>query len=345
MYDIKVNNMNKTLSWKQLSSFGIPLLLLAAIILTAKSVIFTINPSALSFGITFDLLFTIPVIYFLLIRKTDIPKITIVPIFIVGIIVATMILPSENQQFLRWVKVWILPIVETLVLILIIYKVRLAIRGYRENKESTPDFFTALKNACSEILPKVAVIPFATEVAVFYYGFIHWKKLAPKKNEFTYHKNSGIVTLLIAIIFIVGIETAVIHILLLKWNLTAAWIMTALSIYTAIQLFGYLKSIMKRPISIVGNKLYLRYGILSEANVDIEDIDLVELSTKSIEFDKETRNLSPFGELDSHNVVINLKRVCTLSGLYGINKKFTTIALFVDNKDDFKKQIENIKEL
>lgn len=336
--------MNKTLTGRQLSSFGIPLLLLVSIILIAKSTIYNINSSALSFGITFDLLLTIPLVYFLLIRKTDIPKITIVPFFIVGIVVATMILPSENQQFLRWAKTWILPMVETLVLILIVYKVRLAIKQYKATKESALDFFTALKNACSEVLPKVAVIPFATEVAIFYYGFIHWKRLVPKKNEFTYHKNSGIVALLIAIIFIVGIETSIIHILLSKWSLTAAWIMTALSIYTAIQLFGFLKSIIKRPISIAGNKLFLRYGILSEANIDIENIDLVELTTKSIEFSKETRKLSPFGDLESHNVVIRLKGECNLSGLYGINKKFKAIALFVDNKDDFKKQIESIKE-
>ena len=71
---------------------------------------------------------------------------------------------------------------------------------------------------------------------------------------------------------------------------------------------------------------------------------MVELTTKSIEFNKEVRKLSPFGDLENHNVVIRLKRECTLSGLYGISRKFKVIALFVDNKEDFKKQIESIKE-
>lgn len=336
--------MNKTLISRQLSSFGIPLLLLLSIILIAKSTIHNTNASALSFGITFDLLLTVPVIYFLLIRRTDIPKITIVPLFIIGMAVATIILPSGNQQFLRWAKTWILPIVETMVLILIAFKVRLGIKRYKATKESARDFFTTLKSTCSEVLPKVVVIPFATEIAVFYYGFLHWKRFVPKQNEFTYHKNSGIVTLLVAIILIVVIETSVIHILLLKWSLTAAWVMTALSTYTAIQLFGFLKSIIKRPISIVGNKLCLRYGILSEANVEVENIDLIELTTKSIEFTKETRRLSPFGDLENHNIVIRLKRECTLSGLYGITKTFRTIVLFVDNKDDFKRQLESLRE-
>lgn len=336
--------MNKTLPWRQLNSFGIPLLLMVLITLIAKSTIYTINPRAVSFGITFDLLLTIPVIYYLLIRKTDIPKIILVPFFLAGIAVATLILPSENQQFLGWAKTWIVPIVETLVLILIVYKIRLAIKQYNATKESAPDFFTAIKNVCSEVLPKIVAIPFATEIAVFYYGFIHWKRLVPKKNEFTYHNNSGIVTLLIAIIFIVGIETSVMHLLLLKWSLAAAWIITALSIYIAIQLFGFLKSILKRPISIAGNKLFLRYGILREAIIEIENIDSIELTAKSIELNKDTRKLSPFGDLESHNVVIRLNTECTLSGLYGINRKFKTVVLFVDNQGDFKKQIESIKE-
>ena len=255
-----------------------------------------------------------------------------------------MILPSENQQFLGWAKTWMLPIVETAVLIMILYKVHLAIKQYKTTKETELDFFTALKSACSEALPKIVVIPFATEIAVFYYGFIHWKRLTPKRNEFTYHKNSGVVSFLIAIIFILLIETTVIHILLLQFSLKAAWIMTALSIYTALQFNGFLKSIIKRPISIAGNKLFLRYGILSEACIDIENIDFIELTTKSIEFDKDTRRLSPFGDLEGHNVYIGLKRECTLSGLYGINRKFRAIALFVDNKEDFRKQIESIKE-
>ena len=52
------------------------------------------------------------------------------------------------------------------------------------------------------------------------------------------------------LIFSIAIETFAIHLLLLKWSETAAWILTGISIYTAIQVFGLAKSITQRPIVI-----------------------------------------------------------------------------------------------
>lgn len=45
------------------------------------------------------------------------------------------------------------------------------------------------------MLPKVALIPVVTEIAVIYYGFINWKKRNLKPYEFLYHKDSGTITL------------------------------------------------------------------------------------------------------------------------------------------------------
>jgi len=231
--------------------------------------------------------------------------------------------------------------VELSVLSFVIYNVRKGIKKYNKKKHSSVDFFTTLKNTCYEILPKNVVIPVVTEIAVFYYGFLYWKKRDLKENEFSYHKESGTIPLLIAIIFIVGIETVTFHILLLKWSNIAAWILTFLSIYSAIQIFGFLKSMFKRPISIENNKLYLRYGIMNEATIELKEIAAIEISSKDIELNKETQKLSFLGALESHNVIIRLKNENTLIGLYGIKKKFKVLALHVDNKVEFQNQINN----
>ena len=334
--------MNKSLNvQKNLIIFGIPLSIIGIMVLITKLPAFNANPSSLSTGITFDLLLTVPLIYFLLIRKTNIPKTTVVPLLIIGVIICSLILPAENQYYLNLFKTWVLPIVELSILSFVIFNVRKALKKYNEKKTETIDFFTTLKSTCYEILPKVAVIPVVTEIAVFYYGFIHWGKIKLRDNEFTYHKDSGTVTLLIAIIFIVAIETVTIHILLAKWDITAAWILTFLSIYSGIQIFGFIKSMFKRPISIENNKLFLRYGIMNETTIDLSDIDCVEISSKDIELNNETRKLSFLGELESHNVVIRLKKENTLIGLYGIKRKYKNLVLYVDKKNEFKKQIKN----
>lgn len=332
--------MNRTLNFqKNLLIFGIPILIIVMMIILAKSSIFSQSPSSLSTGITFDLLLTVPLIYFMLIRKTSIPKTTIVPFLIIGMVVCSLIIPTQNQFYLDFFKTWIFPLVELSIVSYVIYNVIKAIKQYKLNKSGKVDFFVTLKNTCYEILPKGAVIPVVTEIAVFYYGFIYWRKRKLNEDEFSYHKDSGTIALLIAIIFIVAVETVVLHILIQKWNITVAWILTFLSIYSGIQLLGFLKSIFKRPILIKDDKVYLRYGIMNETTIDIKNIDSIEISSKDIELNKKTRKLSFLGELESHNVIIRLNKENVLIGLYGIKRKYKNLALYVDKKNEFTNRI------
>lgn len=330
---------NTTTLQRNLIIFGIPLMIVCLMVLIANSSIFQNNANAVAIGITFDLVLTVPLVYFLLIRKTNIPVTTVVPFLILGIVVCSIILPPENQYYLNLFKTWALPVLELSIVSYIVYNIRKAVKQFKLNKDQSFDFFTTLKTTCSEILPKGLVMPFVTEIAVFYYGFIYWKKRTLRENEFSYHKESGTITLLIAIIFIVGIETVTVHVLLSKWSIIAAWIFTFLSIYSGIQIFGFLKSMLKRPISVEGNKVNLRYGIMSETTINIEDIVSVEITSKDFEKSKENRKLSILGELESHNMVIRLKNENTLTGLYGVKRTYKNLAIYVDDKQEFKNRI------
>lgn len=335
--------MSKTISiQKNILIFATPILIIGLMILITKTTLFKLHPNNLAIGITFDLLLIVPLIYFLLIRKTNIPKTTVLPFLIIGVVICSIILPEENQYYLNLFKNWILPVIELSVIFYVVYNIRKGIKAYKHKKDITSDFFSTLKSTCYEILPKAAVIPVVTEIAVFYYGFVYWKKRKLNENEFSYHKNSGTITLLFAIIFIVVIETFVLHTLLTKWSNTAAWVVTFLSIYSGIQIFGFLKSMFKRPIVIENKKLFLRYGIMNETIIDIETIDSIEISSKDIELDKETRKLSFLGELESHNIIIRLKEENILIGLYGVKRKYKNLAFYVDNKTEFKNKIINL---
>ena len=134
-------------------------------------------------AVSIDLLLIIPFIYFLLIRKTAIPNTTVVPVVILGFLFGTMFIPIEEQTYLELFKMWVLPVLELGVISFVIYKVRKAVLSYRRNKNVSPDFFTVLKQSCAEIVPQKLVLPLATEIAVFYYGFIDWKTRKLKENE------------------------------------------------------------------------------------------------------------------------------------------------------------------
>ncbi|CAN0562060.1 unnamed protein product, partial [Laminaria digitata] len=282
-----------------------------------------------------DLLLLIPLVYFLLIRKSEIPNITVIPVLLIGLFIGSYFLPEESQTYLSIFKTWALPVIEIGVLIFVLYKVRVVIRNNKRLKRANTDFFTAFKSTCYEILPKNIALLLATEVAVFYYGFISWKKREINDNEFTYHKKSGSPALFYAFIFIIGAETVAMHSLLTKWSSIAAWILTGLSIYTAIQIFGIAKSLTQRPISVNKSSLTLKYGILSQVEILFSEIGEIELTGKALEKNKLTKTLSPLGELESHNVVIHLNKNREIVGFYGIKKSFNILVLHIDEPSKF----------
>ncbi|MCT4582094.1 MAG: hypothetical protein N4A35_11800 [Flavobacteriales bacterium] len=341
--------MNKTIHpYQLLYIFGLPLLIITGMVVLAKSTLFLKHPEQLAVGITLDLVFTAPLLYFLLIRKKAIPNTTVVPLFILGVVITSFIIPKDYQNLLLQVKYWVVPIVEISVVALTIYKIRQIRKAYKaHHQDISLDFYTTLKTSTAAILPKRIGMLLVTEIAVIYYAFINWKKQKLATNEFTYHKHSSVIALLAVFIFLALGETAILHYLIQKWNGVVAWVLTIISIYTALQLFGILRSMRKRPIVITDEKLYLRHGIFSETTIALDQIESFEQSSKSIVFDEQVRRLSPLGELTNYNYIIHLKSPQTLVGLYGLKKHFTTLAFHVDDKRLFhsslSKKIQNQK--
>jgi hypothetical protein len=321
---------------------GIPLILMLSVILFSLTKIFELHSSHLANAAILDLVLTIPLIYFLLIRKSKIDNKTVIRFFILGLVIATFIIPKENQFLLEKIKIWVLPIIELIVLTYVIFGIKKAVKTYNNTKKTSFDILTVVRTTCFSLFPKAFANFLAIEFTAFYYGFLHWKKIELKKNEFTYHKSTGTQATLSALIFLILIETSILHILIVKWNPTMAWVMTIISIYSGFQIFGFLKSLRKRPTVILKDTLKLRYGILCEVAIDIQDIESIENTFKEIEQNEHLKYLSPLGNMEGHNLIIHLKREHILTGLYGIEKKFNSIAVHIDEKSEFKHYIESL---
>lgn len=318
--------------------FGVPFLLLSFLVWLMQSP-FIEQGNSVGLAITLDLVLTVPLVYFLLIRKTTIPKTTVLPVLGLGILLGTFLLPSDQQAYLNGFKTWILPFVELFAIGYVIVKVRLGIRQYKTAKASAPDFFSAVKTASADILPRKLVHPFATEISVLYYGLFHWKKHRFQAGDYAYHRKSGTPALLGAFVFLILMETFIAHILLARWNETVAWVLTILSAYTALQLFGYVRSLGKRPTVIGMDALKLRYGILAETEIPLGMIEKVELSRERIENFDNGRKISPFGEMENHNILLHLKEKQMLIGLFGTRREFKTLAIHLDEPEAFLKEL------
>ncbi|MFT5886024.1 MAG: hypothetical protein ACI9IP_002488 [Arcticibacterium sp.] len=313
----------------------VPVVFLALLAYVASSITFPETSIDFSLALTADLIFTTPLVYFLAIRKTQIPKLTVVPVFILGIVVGTLFLPKEQQTYLGLVKTWVLPVIELTVITFVFLKFRALRKPVRADTGSGVDFYTSLKAASTEILPKRIAVFFATELAVFYYAIFKWRVPKLKSNEFTNYKETGTRALLYALVGVVLIETTVGHILISRWSPTAAWILTVLSIYTGFQVLGFVKSFSHRPISVNKELLKLRYGLLAEADIPLDNIvHLESLSWKS-ELEEGVTSFSPLGDLDGQNLVLHLKAPQSITGFYGKTKMTQKLAIHVDQKQEF----------
>lgn len=332
--------MNYTIRFNQLIiTFGLPLIMMFTVVWLSQSAWFQQQPGPLSIGIILDLTLTIPLVYLFLIRKKKVPKTTVIPFFIAGLVLASFIIPAGHQQLLTQIKTWILPLVEITAFTFVALKIRKIRKSYKAQKKETLDFYALIRQATQEVLPGKVSSFVATEIAVLYYGFFHWKSRKLTTHEFSYHKDSGAVALLAILIVIVLVETFAIHLLLQRWSPVVAWVLSCLSLYSASQIFGMLRSLSKRPILLFKDRLELRYGILGEATIPLENIESIELSFKDISLSTQVRKLSPLGDMENHNVLIHVKSENALEGLYGSKKTFTTLALHIDEKEKFRQAL------
>lgn len=333
--------MNKKISLGQLL-FGLPILILLFLIVLPRTTAFRIAPAELSIGILLDLLFTIPLVYFLLIRKTKIPKFTIIYPFLIGIVVAGFILPVEHQELLTMIKYTAVPVLEMGVVSLVIYKMIALRKALKET--SRADFYDKALIACAEVFPNRVGKILATEMAVVYYFFALPRKEAKEQLAFTGYQKSGIRTTVGVLLFLVVAETSVVHLMVAQWSHTVAWILSLIGIYTIIQIIAILRSLSQRPMRIdhEAKCLELKYGFGCQTTIPFKEIESIEKSRRSATDNKDHICLSLFEMLDTNNIIIKLRNENTLYKIYGMEKKYTSISLFVDEKDLFVAEVEQV---
>jgi hypothetical protein len=303
------------------------------ITLTAK---FKTNNEVLSNAILIDLLIIAPLIYFLAIRKSNLAKLTVLRIFIVGILVAGFILKPYSNNFLTIIKTWISPLIEIAVIFFIVRKFYIANKKAKAANHNKIDFLIHCKAVMLQVIgnEKIGGV-LSSEISVFYYAFISSKdKTIDYKTKFTSYKENGLITVLWAILFIFLVEMAGVHFLLALWNTTVAWTLTGLSFYTCIQLYAHIKAIKSRPIIINDDSLEIHNGLAGDAYIRFDNIEKVELS-KKVPQDRNAVKISLMKGLEGHNMVVYLKASIQVTKIFGIKKHADTVLFCVDKPNEF----------
>ncbi len=325
--------------------FLILLILGSGLLYLAQHPITQLYPKQMSWGIGLDFILTLPIFYLLLIWNRPIPKISVVPVVFLGSFIAHTFLPLERIPFFVYFRALCIPLLELAVIGFIGHKVYKLYKKYPRGQHG--DVFSALKSSCREIIPGMAGRFLATELATLYYGFFASKPSQVQKDEFSYHKESGVFSVLGVFIFLIFIETIALHLLLQLWSSTAALLLTLLSLYTALQFWGILRSLPRRPIRLDQERqeLELYFGILSEATIPLPTITHWKAKPGLIPQSEDFQELSPLGSLGgSYNFLIRVEKEGEIQGLYGKKTLFHQLAFFVDDPDGLSAALDKAKK-
>ncbi len=318
--------------------FSIPLLVIITSIGLGLSSLLQTYPE-IAIGITYDLALTAPLFYFILIRKRKIPNITVVPVFILGLILASYLLPEEQQQHLELLKTYVLPIAELGVLSFVIYKVKKTTALFKSKKKQEADFYNTLQKTMIDTVQSKKIGNYlAAEIGMFYYSLFAWIPKKRTSDQYTNYKDNGAIGLFGTLIFIVLSETYVVHILAMKWNPIVAWVLSISSIYFAIQLFGHLKAMLHRPSEILETSLLLKYGLFGNNLIDFSIIEKVVPCSNDIEEENKKVGKLTF-LIEAHNIAIYFKSKQSISKLYGLETTCDILLLNIDAKSDFINRI------
>lgn len=310
--------------------------------LVIQSSSFSRGADRLALGVTVDLVVLLPLLYYwLIIRTGRWSKTSMVAVFSGCVGMAKWLLPRSQHTYVDTVA-YAIPLLETGVCLYIAWHGVALIRAYKRYQQTQPDFIRSLQLSLQDITgkPKLSHI-LTTEAAVVRYSLLGWlPEHTPddQRTQMTSHRDSGQIAMLVMVMIVAGIESVAVHFLLARWSVTGAWLLTATSLYTLLFLIAETVTTVKRPSFRQDATLYLRFGLRWTGTITADDISKIERIHEKPVADKQTLT-GPL--LVQPNVLITLHHPVELTGLYGLRKTVTRIALLID-KDSFTKSLVSL---
>ncbi len=301
--------------------------------LVTRSSQFAGHADLLSAAVTLDMVVLVPVAYLLLARRMGWRLISVVPVVVVTLAIAHAVIPKAHQHWLNGAELLLAPL-ELILIGILILKVRAVRLGLRHEAPSADGFLEKLEQVLARTVhPGRPSRIIATEVAMIAYGLFGWRwerEQQPGHTAFTYHKNCGHGTVIGVFLFLILVETAVLHWYLLPRVPALSWCLLALGLYSEIFLLADLNAARLRPIILDDGVLRIRTALRWRAAVPLERIESVERTTIDIE---DRTGLLSAVLVGNQNVVLHLDGPVIASGLYGFTKEAERISLAVDDPD------------
>ncbi|HVG07253.1 MAG TPA: hypothetical protein VNM67_06070 [Thermoanaerobaculia bacterium] len=291
------------------------------------------RPDLIALGVMSDLIVMVPLVYwFLAVRRGGWPRLSVVPVILLGILGSALLLPHDRGLLRNVVEVLAIPC-EIGLITWIAVRTRRALR----HTPGDGDTLERFREVAREVLPtRRAADAIAFEMAVLYYALLSWcRRPRDVEGAFTYHRKSGYGAIVFAVLIMVVAEAIPVHILLMRWSVVAAWALTILSFYAIVFFLADWRAARFHPILLDGEALQVRVGLRWRIRVPRERIAAVHK--------KRPPGSDPYIRAALPGPVplwIELTEPVTAQGPYGIQRKARWISLTVDDPERFRRTLE-----
>ncbi|WP_134684783.1 hypothetical protein [Brevibacillus migulae] len=328
---------------------------IAAVILVVDSLLVRFLPNAaedhlMAYGVLFDCMIVIPLLYwFLMIRKTGKPFVRLLPLPLLGGLVAWLILPVQMRHVV-WNAVWPIELlIITVEVAFLFYELRLlfrVIRRFREVSKTMEDSAEAIRVSMHKEIGDGKIASVLLHDAIFlYFLLFSWRRkpmMTPSRRDdiqlFTYHKNTNLLIYTAMITKIILIESIAVHFFIQQWSSLAAWILTFADLWLLAVLWADCRASYIQPVRIKEDKLILRYGLRIQGDIPLTMISAVGYC-KDGAYESGKEAITPI--LGTANVRIDLHQPVRVEGLLFLPRSVKTIYLAMDEPEQFIRDVSS----
>lgn len=306
-----------TTRWaKEAACYGLPGLVLAA----ATAVALGAQQRLVATAAALDLTITAPAVaYLLLVRTGRMRWPLLVPMVVVGFLLAEATLPSVHQDVLVPLRFLAIPGE----IALVIYLVLAARKALAGEPGQDADVVTRFRSTAHRALGnRVAADVVTTEAMLLYYAL---RPRQPREaGAFTVHRSAGYGPILVALAMAIVVETVAVHFFVRLWSPALAWVLTGLSVYALLWLLGDFRALASRTSRVNATHFLFRFGLRWEADIPLDQIEVVSDGERA----QSARVVSLLGAPNLH---LRFTEPVQVLGLYGWRRKMQELRLRVDD--------------
>ena len=311
--------------------FGALALLLVAIEhAVTRLPVFTLNP-LLPLGMLFDVLVVLPGLFYLLVvRRYQLPLSTVAAAVGLCLPLAYWLIPPAQMPPLRLLH-WLPAVLESVTLLVLAARGRRLVQAWRAAGATETAALPRLALSLEATLGRPGIVLVA-EIEMLRYALLSWRARAtaqPGAVAFSAHRESGFLALVVMFGVVMGVETAVVHLLASHWSATLAGWLLFVDAYTLLFLLAHAHAVRLSPVQLTADTLDIRIGFFWQVQVPRAALRAAGPLRGDLLPAPDTLNLAkPL--LTAPNLLLTMAAPVALRGLYGTQRTARCLALYVD---------------